>query len=126
MKKANSPNHGGFGQNVLFDDYHVEWQPTPFCGHMRSKEGFKGFYWDNIYAPFLEKLDEKARRAVADPIVGPPVDMFDSVLLPAATPSAKDPPRPAGEHADAEADPVPPDHKPAPKPAVRAEPGQKK
>jgi prepilin-type N-terminal cleavage/methylation domain-containing protein/prepilin-type processing-associated H-X9-DG protein len=29
---GNSPNHEGLGQNVLFADLHVAWQPTRMCG----------------------------------------------------------------------------------------------
>ena len=35
----NSPNHARKGQNVLYNDSHVAWTKTPFCGHNR----------DNIY-----------------------------------------------------------------------------
>jgi prepilin-type processing-associated H-X9-DG protein len=35
----NSSNHRRKGQNVLFNDGHVSWEDTPFCGHGR----------DNIY-----------------------------------------------------------------------------
>jgi len=39
MQKANSPNHQGAGENVLYGDGHVEFQQNPFCGTKR----------DNIY-----------------------------------------------------------------------------
>lgn len=32
LKKGNSPNHDGDGQNVLFSDGHAEWLNTPFVG----------------------------------------------------------------------------------------------
>jgi prepilin-type N-terminal cleavage/methylation domain-containing protein/prepilin-type processing-associated H-X9-DG protein len=32
LAKGNSPNHGQAGQNVLYADGHVEFQPTPFAG----------------------------------------------------------------------------------------------
>ena len=69
--QANSPNHGRAGQNVLYGDFHVEWQVTPFCGaELEDKTR------DNIYC----------RRAgvAGDPVMGPSEDRFDSVLLPAA------------------------------------------
>lgn len=31
-KSKNSPNHGGWGQNVLFADGHVQWHGTPYLG----------------------------------------------------------------------------------------------
>lgn len=32
LKVANSRNHGGAGQSVLFGDMHVEFRSTPYCG----------------------------------------------------------------------------------------------
>jgi prepilin-type processing-associated H-X9-DG protein len=60
MKFANSNNHDGDGQNVLFGDGHVEFLQNPFVGIKR----------DNIYA---NKKGE---------VVASPVDAEDSVLLP--------------------------------------------
>jgi prepilin-type N-terminal cleavage/methylation domain-containing protein len=39
LRLMNSQNHGGKGQNVLYNAGHVLWQETPFCGVQR----------DNIY-----------------------------------------------------------------------------
>ncbi|MCY2953652.1 MAG: type II secretion system protein [Planctomycetota bacterium] len=39
IKAINSPNHTGAGQNVLYNDGHVAWATTPFCGYNE----------DNIY-----------------------------------------------------------------------------
>ena len=75
MRKGNSPNHEGLGENVLYADGHVEWSDTPFCGQKRS-DGLA----DNIYTRFLPK--EAAKDA--DPIMGPAMDQCDSVLLPSA------------------------------------------
>jgi prepilin-type processing-associated H-X9-DG protein len=33
IRKANSSNHGGAGQNVLFGDGHVDFKRTPYCGY---------------------------------------------------------------------------------------------
>jgi prepilin-type processing-associated H-X9-DG protein len=60
MKFANSNNHEGDGQNVLFGDGHVEFLQNPFVGIQR----------DNI---FTNKRGQ---------IVASPVDATDSVLLP--------------------------------------------
>ena len=36
MQKANSPNHQGAGQSVLFGDGHVDFVQNPFCGTARD------------------------------------------------------------------------------------------
>jgi len=36
MQKANSQNHQGAGENVLFGDGHVEFVQNPFCGTQRD------------------------------------------------------------------------------------------
>jgi prepilin-type N-terminal cleavage/methylation domain-containing protein/prepilin-type processing-associated H-X9-DG protein len=36
MQKANSPNHQGQGENVLYGDGHAEFQQNPFCGSKRD------------------------------------------------------------------------------------------
>jgi prepilin-type N-terminal cleavage/methylation domain-containing protein/prepilin-type processing-associated H-X9-DG protein len=36
MQKANSPNHQGQGENVLFGDGHAEFVQNPFCGTQRD------------------------------------------------------------------------------------------
>lgn len=50
---ANSNNHGGAGQNVLFAQGHVEWaklfKQTPYCGYGRE------WYRDNIYTAYAEQ-----------------------------------------------------------------------
>ena len=33
IRSANSSNHARAGQNVLYNDGHVQWSTTPFCGH---------------------------------------------------------------------------------------------
>jgi prepilin-type processing-associated H-X9-DG protein len=77
MRKANSNNHKGDGQNVLFGDGHVEFSQNPFVGVQR----------DNIYTA---NGPEEARRGAGGAeqakaaIVAPPVDANDSILLPTA------------------------------------------
>ena len=68
MRSANSTNHDGDGQNVLYGDGHVEFQSNPFVGVQR----------DNIYA----RRKSGANRFVSDAIVASPYDADDSVLLP--------------------------------------------
>jgi len=71
LEAANSPNHAGAGQNVMYGDLHVEWTKTPFCGGSLP-DGTR----DNIYC--------RRAGAAADPVVGPSMDKYDSILLPAA------------------------------------------
>jgi hypothetical protein len=60
MRRANSNNHDGDGQNVLFGDGHVDFLQNPFVGVQR----------DNIFT------NKKGQ------VVASPVDATDSVLLP--------------------------------------------
>jgi prepilin-type processing-associated H-X9-DG protein len=60
MKQANSNNHDGDGQNVLFGDGHVEFLQNPFVGIQR----------DNIFT------NRKGQ------VVASPIDATDSLLLP--------------------------------------------
>jgi hypothetical protein len=73
MKKANSLNHAGEGQNVLYGDYHVAFASNPFCGTSH----------DNIYtAAGPEVKDEQARGTAV--IGASPCSGTDSILLPTA------------------------------------------
>jgi prepilin-type N-terminal cleavage/methylation domain-containing protein/prepilin-type processing-associated H-X9-DG protein len=54
QQKANSNNHNGDGQNVLYADGHVEFQTSPFAGTVIAGSGTTSFnptYRDNIYTP---------------------------------------------------------------------------
>lgn len=73
MKGANSPNHKLEGQNVLYGDGHVEWQPTVFAGCTIT---YGGVSWqDNIYTANNSSMQTAAGTKK-------PYDRFDSVLLP--------------------------------------------
>lgn len=76
MQKANSMNHWGRGQNVLFGDGHVEFEQNPFCGQKR----------DNIYT--VSGSDDGS-KTTSETISGSPMWSGDSVLLPAATDSPR-------------------------------------
>jgi prepilin-type N-terminal cleavage/methylation domain-containing protein/prepilin-type processing-associated H-X9-DG protein len=66
MTGANSTNHSGAGQNVLFGDGHVEFDQNPFVGVQR----------DNIYTPYTTP-------GVSVPnLLSSPGDANDSILLP--------------------------------------------
>lgn len=71
MKKGNSKNHDGDGQNVLYGDGHVEFQQNPFVGVNR----------DHIYARAGERKTPVNPNAL-DGVVRSPRDKDDSVLLP--------------------------------------------
>jgi len=60
LRQANSLNHFRYGQNVLWGDGHVTFEPSPFCGVNK----------DNIYTSGDGKLN------------APPIAYGDSVLLP--------------------------------------------
>jgi hypothetical protein len=72
LAQANSPNHGQAGQNVLYGDFHVEWQTSPFCGAEMVADKRP----DNIYT--------RLRGAEGDPVIGPSMEHSDAVLLPTA------------------------------------------
>jgi prepilin-type processing-associated H-X9-DG protein len=72
LQAANSLNHKGNGQNVLYGDGHAEYMSTPFCGTQH----------DNIYTASGPELDDPNRKQVA--VVASPSDATDSILLPTA------------------------------------------
>ena len=63
IKAMNSQNHRSEGQNVLFNDGHVEWCKTPFVGyardHIYTNQGINAFVefadnkYDSLLLPFL-------------------------------------------------------------------------
>ena len=64
LTRANSNNHGEAGQNVLYADGHVQFQPTPYCGVG------DGAVRDNIYtalstAPLPEGTEPTLPAAAA-------------------------------------------------------------
>jgi len=75
LRKANSPNHGGDGQNVLFNDGHVEWCTSPFMGAGLGPNPVP----DNIYT-----YGRCTATKGGDGIIGPPAWALDTVLLPTA------------------------------------------
>jgi prepilin-type processing-associated H-X9-DG protein len=100
-KGVNSPNHGLWGQNVLYADGHVEWATTPFCG-MPREDGQR----DNIYT---RHLGDDAGEDI-DRFMGTAMDQFDSVLLPTI------------EGAKKKVKSKAPDEESAPKPNANADP----
>jgi prepilin-type N-terminal cleavage/methylation domain-containing protein/prepilin-type processing-associated H-X9-DG protein len=79
MAAANSNNHAGDGQNVLYADGHVEFQNTPFCGMLRGTAPASQ-YRDNIYTCGAGNGTGLQGAEVA--VKGASVDEKDSILLP--------------------------------------------
>jgi len=65
---ANSLNHGGRGQNVLYLGGHVEWHESPLCGAAKP-DGSR----DNIYWPDAGQPDDATNvpRAITDSYLVP-------------------------------------------------------
>jgi prepilin-type processing-associated H-X9-DG protein len=82
MSAANSPNHAGEGQNVLYADGHVDWNDTIFCGAPRPVAGARVGVTlrDNIFC-FGADTNLSSPSAGTD---GAPQDAADSVVLPTA------------------------------------------
>jgi len=49
--EANSPNHHGRGQNVLYLEGYVQWQATPRCGAVRPGGDRDAIYWPDAGRP---------------------------------------------------------------------------
>jgi prepilin-type N-terminal cleavage/methylation domain-containing protein/prepilin-type processing-associated H-X9-DG protein len=74
MQKANSPNHQGAGENLLYGDGHVEFVQNPFNGTKR----------DNVYGPSPDNTGNNS-YAASEPLPGNnagPLWAGDSVLIP--------------------------------------------
>lgn len=77
MRWANSNNHNGDGQNVLYADGHVEFQNTVFCGMLRPQS-----HRDNIFT--AGGPNPRVPQPAPPVIVSAALDEFDSILLPVA------------------------------------------
>jgi prepilin-type N-terminal cleavage/methylation domain-containing protein/prepilin-type processing-associated H-X9-DG protein len=79
MQKANSPNHQGAGENVLYGDGHVEFQQNPFVGTKR----------DCIYTQNGTTDGSKTTNHSDPSTTGgqSPTWAGDSILIPVADPS---------------------------------------
>ena len=78
MQKANSPNHQGAGQSVLFGDGHVDFVQNPFCGVQRDCIYTIGTY--NATSGAITTTSSQAPTKAAN---NAPQWSGDSVLLPA-------------------------------------------
>ena len=86
LRRGNSLNHGGDGQNVLYCDGHVQFQTSPLCGSNR----------DNIYTYGDSGVDPDtgvARPTGGIGVIGSSVGPSDSILLPVSnvSPAASTP-----------------------------------
>lgn len=90
MAAGNTNNHHNAGQQVLYADYHVEWQTSPFCGATITTSSVT--YRDNIYtAATGRKLDGATYQASDEHGVldntDYPNDAADSYCLPTDDPT---------------------------------------
>jgi len=76
MQNANSNNHNGDGENVLYADGHVEFQNTPFCGMLRTTGTAATAFRDNVYT------SSKGTTNTGGATDQGPQDQTDSILLP--------------------------------------------
>jgi prepilin-type N-terminal cleavage/methylation domain-containing protein/prepilin-type processing-associated H-X9-DG protein len=83
MQQANSNNHNGDGENVLYADGHVEFQTSPFAGMVITGNGttpFNPTYRDNIYCPCGSARQPSGNDQT--PLTNGPNDASDTHLLP--------------------------------------------
>lgn len=93
LRSANSPNHGGEGQNVLYADGSVSFETSPYCGvgrtvaqvEGRSVEAFDG---DDIYSaladqPLVDSKPKHNSQGIVGQTIGPAY-RYDAMLVPAA------------------------------------------
>ena len=81
MQAGNSNNHKNKGQNVLYGDYHVSWQASPYCGTPLTGAAIP--FQDNIYTARTANTGSGA--AIEQGNLGAsslPWDLQDSYLLP--------------------------------------------
>jgi prepilin-type N-terminal cleavage/methylation domain-containing protein len=81
MQAGNSNNHKNKGQNVLYGDYHVAWQVSPYCGSPLT--GMATPFNDNIYT--ARTSSTTAGVTSEQGYIGAnyyPCDALDSYLLP--------------------------------------------
>jgi len=77
---ANSNNHNGDGQNVLYADGHVDWSATPFAGSPRPITGAPR---DNIYTAGTGGTSYAGTYdSAGGNTVDAPQDQFDTVMMP--------------------------------------------
>jgi len=78
---ANSNNHSGDGQNVLYADGHVDWSSTPYCGSPRPAANTPR---DNIYTGLAADATSIATSVGAKNVY--PWDQYDTSMFPTDDP----------------------------------------
>jgi prepilin-type N-terminal cleavage/methylation domain-containing protein/prepilin-type processing-associated H-X9-DG protein len=86
MANANSNNHNGDGQNVLYADGHVDWSSTPYCGSPRDSATGAELPRDNIYtygiADSMTAVGSQVAPGSNKGSATQPRDQYDSILMP--------------------------------------------
>jgi prepilin-type N-terminal cleavage/methylation domain-containing protein/prepilin-type processing-associated H-X9-DG protein len=82
MQKANSPNHQGAGQNVLFGDGHVDFVQNPFCGTQRDC-----IFTTSVVDANGNMTATTSRQDPSKSANSRPTWSGDSILLPSGTPA---------------------------------------
>jgi len=75
MKKANSPNHNGAGENLMYGDGHVQFESNPFSGTKR----------DCVYTNSPNDTTATSQKEPTQAADNIPGWQSDSVLIPTAT-----------------------------------------
>lgn len=68
IRKVNSRNHGGNGQNVLFGDGHVEFAASPFCGMTRANGGKDNIFTSGVTVQTIGDMSQDEKDSVMMPI----------------------------------------------------------
>jgi len=83
MINANSNNHGGDGQNVLYADIHVDWSTTVYAGSPRPLNMTPR---DNIYTSLTAAPAANDVASHKGTTTAQPWDQYDSFMLPTDDP----------------------------------------
>jgi prepilin-type N-terminal cleavage/methylation domain-containing protein/prepilin-type processing-associated H-X9-DG protein len=78
---ANSNNHAGDGQNVLYADGHVDWSATPYCGSPRPLSNSPRDHIYTALAAAPASNNNGSHQGTFPNTLGP-WDQYDTYLLP--------------------------------------------
>jgi prepilin-type N-terminal cleavage/methylation domain-containing protein len=89
IQNANSNNHNGDGQNVLYADIHVEFAASPYAGSPRPGGTAAAPYpRDNIFTYGAGTSATSAAGQKPPAAAAQPQDQFDTILLPTDEPNS--------------------------------------